>query len=194
MRLAAFCIVVVLYGAGVARADAVSDCNQTRNAQLRLRGCSQIVAGPGYEANEKAVAYYNRGNARADAGAHAEALADQFQPLVRGRGDDRGGRARRLPQDRRAAGAARPGHVRDRRARQDPGHRRGGAARDGRPASSVPRPGAGPPRILPQQSRRDRARSVRRSSRRRWSTSSSNSPRSPTSREPRGTAPRGRGR
>jgi tetratricopeptide (TPR) repeat protein len=82
MRAAVFGCVVLFWHAGAARADAISDYNQVRDPQLRLRACSEIIAGFGFGANQKAVAYRNRGNARADAGANAEALADFNQAVT----------------------------------------------------------------------------------------------------------------
>jgi tetratricopeptide (TPR) repeat protein len=79
MRVGIFACVVILASVGAAQADAVENCNQARDPQLRLRACSEIISGSGYAANEKAVAYRNRANARADAGANAEALADSNQ-------------------------------------------------------------------------------------------------------------------
>ena len=76
MRGIGLACLVLLYGAETARADALADCNQGRNAELRLRACSEIIAGADYSPEQKAVAYQNRGNARADAGASSQALAD----------------------------------------------------------------------------------------------------------------------
>jgi tetratricopeptide (TPR) repeat protein len=57
-------------------ADPLADCNRGSNAEVRLRGCSEVISSSAYGPAEKAVAYRNRGNARADAGAAAEAIAD----------------------------------------------------------------------------------------------------------------------
>jgi hypothetical protein len=46
-----------------------------------------IIVDSGYAVNEKAVAYRNRANARADAGANVEALAD-FNQVVSLRPDE----------------------------------------------------------------------------------------------------------
>ena len=82
MRAIGLACLVLLCGAGPANADALADCNQGRNAELRLRACSQIIAGADYSPEQKAVAYRNRGNARADAGASSQALAD-FNEAIR---------------------------------------------------------------------------------------------------------------
>jgi tetratricopeptide (TPR) repeat protein len=57
-------------------ADPLADCSRGRDAAVRLRGCSEVIASSAYGPDEKAAAYRNRGNARADAGAAAEAVAD----------------------------------------------------------------------------------------------------------------------
>src|SRR5688572_1191855 len=62
--------------ASQAIADPLADCSRGRNAEVRLRACSEVIAGSAFGPDEKAVAYRNRGNARADAGAAAEALGD----------------------------------------------------------------------------------------------------------------------
>src|SRR6185436_18774818 len=87
MRSATLGSVVILCSVSAAQADTVADCNQVRDPQLRLRACSQIIAGPAFAANEKGIAYRNRGSARADAGANAEALGD-FNQAVALRPDD----------------------------------------------------------------------------------------------------------
>ena len=69
MRAIGLACLVLLYGAGTACADALAECNQGRNAELHLRACSQIIAGAEYSPQQIAIAYRNRGNARADAGA-----------------------------------------------------------------------------------------------------------------------------
>ena len=67
---------------GNARADSLEDCGQARNTDLRLRACSEVIAGARFNADDKARAYRNRGNLRADAGAGAQAVAD-FNEAVR---------------------------------------------------------------------------------------------------------------
>jgi tetratricopeptide (TPR) repeat protein len=79
---------------GTARADTLGDCKQMRNAELRMRACSDVIKDPGYAADEKALAYRNRGEARADAGAGAQAVAD-FNEAVRLRPDEVAGYAGR---------------------------------------------------------------------------------------------------
>jgi hypothetical protein len=54
--------------ASQAIADPLADCSRGRNAEVRLRACSEVIASSAFGPDEKAVAYRNRGNARADAG------------------------------------------------------------------------------------------------------------------------------
>jgi hypothetical protein len=56
LRVGAACFVLTV-GAGAAQAEAVADCNQGRDPQLRLRACSEIISGAGYGADQKAIAY-----------------------------------------------------------------------------------------------------------------------------------------
>ena len=80
--------------ATAAWADVVSDCSQSRDAQARLRACSDVIAGVSYSSDQKALAYRNRGNARADAGAGAQAVAD-FTEAIRLQPGEAGGHAGR---------------------------------------------------------------------------------------------------
>ena len=73
---------VLSIGAGTALADAPADCTQGRNPEIRMRACSEVIEGPSYAVDVKALAYRNRGNARADAGAHEKAIAD-FAEAIR---------------------------------------------------------------------------------------------------------------
>jgi tetratricopeptide (TPR) repeat protein len=86
--------VVTLASTSALSAEAIADCNQLSDQRLLLRACSEIIEGSGYSLNERAVAYRNRGNARADAGVNAEALADFDQAVVL-RPDDASGFAGR---------------------------------------------------------------------------------------------------
>jgi tetratricopeptide (TPR) repeat protein len=71
--VASFCLGVT---AQTALADTLADCSQARNADLRLRACSEILANTAATPENMALAYRNRGNARADAGANEQAKAD----------------------------------------------------------------------------------------------------------------------
>ena len=81
-RRLGFASVVLLVGLGSARADSLADCSQARNADIRLRACSEVISGARYSSDDKARAYRNRGNLRADAGAAAQAVAD-FNEAIR---------------------------------------------------------------------------------------------------------------
>jgi tetratricopeptide (TPR) repeat protein len=87
------CLVIVAAASG-AIADTLADCSQARNSDVKLRACSEVVAGPAYGPDDKALAYRNRGNARADAGASAQAVAD-FDQAIRLRPNDASGYAGR---------------------------------------------------------------------------------------------------
>jgi tetratricopeptide (TPR) repeat protein len=105
-RIGLACLVVAATAGGAA-ADALTDCSQGRNSDARLRACSEVVASAAYGPDEKAVAYRNRANARADAGASAQAVAD-FSEAIRLRPGDaasHAGRARARLALRDPAGA-----------------------------------------------------------------------------------------
>ena len=85
-RIGLACLVVVVTASG-AMADPLADCSQGRNADLRLRACSEVISSSAYGSDDKATAYRNRGNARADAGAAAEAVAD-FSEAIKLRPND----------------------------------------------------------------------------------------------------------
>lgn len=76
MKLPCFAIALVLAGSGMAIADPLDNCLQRKSLAPQIEGCTAVVEGPAYSAGQKALAYRNRGNARAAAGALAEALAD----------------------------------------------------------------------------------------------------------------------
>jgi tetratricopeptide (TPR) repeat protein len=92
-RLAFACLALFL-GAGAALADTLADCSQGRNPAIRMRACTEVIDGVAYGPDEKALAYRNRGNARADAGAGAQAVAD-FSEAIRLRPNDAAGHAGR---------------------------------------------------------------------------------------------------
>lgn len=64
-----------------AHADAVSDCAQSRHLDTRVRACSEIIRASGFTPAQRAVAFRNRGLARADAGARDLAIADLDEAL-----------------------------------------------------------------------------------------------------------------
>src|SRR5215510_5641959 len=82
--LASFCLGITAHPA---LAESLSDCSQARNADLRLRACSAIIASTAATPEDKTTAYRNRGNARADAGANEQAMADFDQAIALRPGD-----------------------------------------------------------------------------------------------------------
>jgi tetratricopeptide (TPR) repeat protein len=91
--VASFCLGITAHPA---LAESLSDCSQAGNADLRLRACSAIIASTAATLEDKATAYRNRGNARADAGANEQAMADFDQAIALRPGDtaNYSGRAR----------------------------------------------------------------------------------------------------
>jgi tetratricopeptide (TPR) repeat protein len=76
MRRIGLASLVIVVAASAAAADPLADCSRGRNAEVKLRACSEVIARSTYGPYDKAVAYRNRGHARANAGAAAEAVAD----------------------------------------------------------------------------------------------------------------------
>jgi tetratricopeptide (TPR) repeat protein len=87
MRRIALASVAVAVAASQAMADPLADCSRGRNAEVRLRACSEVIASSAFGPDDKAVAYRNRGNARADAGAAPQAIAD-FSEAIKLRPND----------------------------------------------------------------------------------------------------------
>jgi tetratricopeptide (TPR) repeat protein len=87
MRRIALASLAVAVAASQVMADPLADCSKGRNAEVRLRACSEVIAGSAFGPDDKVVAYRNRGNARADAGAGVEAIAD-FSEAIRLRPND----------------------------------------------------------------------------------------------------------
>lgn len=69
-------VVVALLSSPAAQADAFEACRSASSAGDRLAACSAVIASSDYAPEQKATAYRNRGRARAEAGAHEQALAD----------------------------------------------------------------------------------------------------------------------
>lgn len=67
---------------GIATADVANDCHKDLRPEVRVRACSEIIADPHVAPRDKAIAYVLRGNARTDAGAAQQALAD-FTAAIR---------------------------------------------------------------------------------------------------------------
>ncbi len=59
-----------------AKADAMADCRAGSSAESRLVGCTAIIDGAQSTADQKALAYRNRGRVRVEAGALDMAMAD----------------------------------------------------------------------------------------------------------------------
>ena len=78
---------VVLCSVGPVRADAIADCNQGRNLELRVRGCTEVIGSAAATPEQKGVAYRHRGLARASAGARDQAIAD-LNEAIRLNGSD----------------------------------------------------------------------------------------------------------
>jgi tetratricopeptide (TPR) repeat protein len=72
---------------GSVLADPVADCRQSRSAPVRIRACTEVIEGASFASDVKATAYRNRGNVRAAAGAHGEAIRD-LDEAIRLRPDD----------------------------------------------------------------------------------------------------------
>ena len=65
-----------------ALADLVDDCRGERWPDSRLTACTEIIANPGFGPEVKGLAYRFRGDARNEAGAFAQAIAD-FSEAIR---------------------------------------------------------------------------------------------------------------
>ena len=87
-------MLATLLAAGTAKADALADCMQSRNAQQKLRACSEVIDKPSFKPEDRARAYRNRAALRVDAGAAEQAVAD-FTESLRLQPNDAGGFAGR---------------------------------------------------------------------------------------------------
>src|SRR5215510_7369950 len=67
----------LMIGASWALADAREDCLQDKDADLRIRGCTDIISGDGRDA----LAYYKRGVAYQDKHEHDRAIADYTKAI-----------------------------------------------------------------------------------------------------------------
>jgi tetratricopeptide (TPR) repeat protein len=73
--------VAALTGSVQAQGDVVTDCMQSRHLDTRVRACSDIIRGSGFSTEQRAMAFRNRGLARADAGARDQAIADLSEAI-----------------------------------------------------------------------------------------------------------------
>ncbi len=81
IRLAAGAAIMMGWQAVPVRADAITDCNQFRNLDLRVRGCTEVINSKASTPEQKSVAYRYRGLARANAGARDQAFADLSEAI-----------------------------------------------------------------------------------------------------------------
>lgn len=81
MKRLKLAVLITCLAACAAHADALSDCTQNRNAPLKLRACSEVIAKPDFKAEDKARAFRARGNLRVDAGAASQAVVDFDEAL-----------------------------------------------------------------------------------------------------------------
>ncbi|GAG27109.1 unnamed protein product, partial [marine sediment metagenome] len=85
MRMALRTLVIALaltLAATGAWADRYSDCNQIKDQDLRIRGCTQIIKrGKRESRKNRTVAYNNRGNTYSDKGDFDRAIADYTRAL-----------------------------------------------------------------------------------------------------------------
>ena len=75
-----FALGITLAPLAAAYADVLDDCRRARG-EARLTACGEVIKGNAFDAEQKASAYRIRGDARAAAGALAEAGADYTEAL-----------------------------------------------------------------------------------------------------------------
>jgi tetratricopeptide (TPR) repeat protein len=66
-----------------ASANAIDDCSQMQNLELRIRGCTQIIDSADASPDNVAVAYHRRGAAYQDQGDLERAFMDYTEALRR---------------------------------------------------------------------------------------------------------------
>ncbi len=83
MRILSLIAVVLFVSslAASARAGMVEDCNQERDRELRISGCTVVIGSGQWQGKELAWAYNNRGLAYAYLGNPARAIEDYDQAL-----------------------------------------------------------------------------------------------------------------
>jgi tetratricopeptide (TPR) repeat protein len=90
MRRIVFSTLVFLLAASAAQADHIHDCNQVRDLDRQLRGCTAYIHAAEGEAPNRAAAYLNRANIQARRGQYVKAFAaynaaltlDPTNPLI----------------------------------------------------------------------------------------------------------------
>ena len=75
-RISATLLVMLAVSASAGRAGSVEDCNQVRDLERQLRGCTLYIEDGSAEPQNLATAHLNRGNIYARQGKHRLALAD----------------------------------------------------------------------------------------------------------------------
>jgi tetratricopeptide (TPR) repeat protein len=75
-RIVVIALTVLALAASVSSAGPVEDCNQVRDLDRQLRGCTLYIEEGSAEPRNLATAYLNRGNIYAQRGKHRLALAD----------------------------------------------------------------------------------------------------------------------
>lgn len=80
-RIAALALLLCL-GGGAALADDFADCNQQKDLDLRIRGCSALMKGTQLPAGDKAVVLQLRGNAFRVKRDFASALSDYVEAMT----------------------------------------------------------------------------------------------------------------
>ena len=73
---------VLLFGAGLAHADPAEDCNQLRNPERQLRGCTAYIKLGNGAPENLATAYLNRANVYAQRSKYPQAFADYDAALA----------------------------------------------------------------------------------------------------------------
>ena len=74
-------VLIAVFLPAAAIADLIDDCRDSRRSQIRLKACTSIIEGRGFDANARAYAYQYRGDARNDAGAFRPAISDFSQAI-----------------------------------------------------------------------------------------------------------------
>ena len=84
---AGLAVLLIASGCEPAFADAESDCRRSWDAVVSVHACTEVIDGSAYGSELRAEAFRRRGNARAAAGAHEEAIRD-FDSAIKLRPDD----------------------------------------------------------------------------------------------------------
>ena len=81
LRVVVF-LLALAFGSPWALADRYSDCNQTKNLDRRIRGCTQVIKrGKQETIKNRSYAYNNRGNAYRSKKDYDRAIADYSQAI-----------------------------------------------------------------------------------------------------------------